>query len=333
MRSHRSLWLIFIVVGVFQVIAPGSTHSATPRNSPPVAASPDEGGTPSQPENSVSIPGPLRSFLRMAGMRQRVSDPEVLPLLARNVILNGYQIGRPTEYLILLRHYFAQAKELRTLAGSDENIHVKGCNDAGQLLNVLGYKTRGECGHPGMTLITSDSQRAFLTIDSGFPLVDLEEALQKDGPFAYPYAGSSVPAMFGAADWKVLAANGHEDRDLIEILLYEPDVARLYWALSRIDPDTRVALKNDIGLEKLRPFAAALDHYGSQICIRGGAVVVPGGQKAAKEWQNLAERARESRQSLFPNCSTKTADGWRLILTPWREPIRASKNISLRVSD
>ena len=39
----------------------------------------------------VTIPGPLRSFLRMAGISQKVSPEEVIPLLARNVFVLGYE--------------------------------------------------------------------------------------------------------------------------------------------------------------------------------------------------------------------------------------------------
>ena len=73
---------------------------------------------------TVTIPGPLRSFLRMAGISQKISTEEVLPLLARNVAVEGYQgrkdsKGRPTEFLILLKRYVEQARELVTLAGPE----------------------------------------------------------------------------------------------------------------------------------------------------------------------------------------------------------------------
>ena len=38
----------------------------------------------------VSIPGPIRSFLRMAAISQKVPPEEVLPFLARNVVVEGY---------------------------------------------------------------------------------------------------------------------------------------------------------------------------------------------------------------------------------------------------
>src|SRR6266404_9202561 len=42
------------------------------------------------PSASVTIPGPLRPFLRMAGISQQISPGEVLPLLAREVEMDGY---------------------------------------------------------------------------------------------------------------------------------------------------------------------------------------------------------------------------------------------------
>jgi len=56
------------------------------------------------------IPGPLKPFLRLAGISQKVSAEEVLPLLSRNVFTEGFQgTSRPTEFLVLLRRYVVQA--------------------------------------------------------------------------------------------------------------------------------------------------------------------------------------------------------------------------------
>jgi hypothetical protein len=300
-RFFLSLFFVFVF---FETPAAADAHAATPLSSSGQnAASPES-------ENSVTIPGPLRSFLRMAGMRQRVSPTEVLPILARNVVLHGYQTRRATEYLILLRRYFHQAKELADLAGPDGNIRVNGCKEAEPLLRVLGYRTQGECGGTGLTLVTADPQRAFLTIDSGFPLLDLEEALQNTLPFVCPYAGSAVPVLFAPGDWTALTKeSGKSDRDLVESLLYEADLARLYWALSRIDPETRAELKRDVGLANLLPLAPALDFYGSQICIRGGALVVPGGRNAEKEWQGLVGANPRTPAEFIPQLLKKDR-GW-----------------------
>src|SRR6185436_17782827 len=60
----------------------------------------------------ITIPGPLRSFLRMAAISQKASPDEILPFLARSVFVNGYRRGEPTEYLNLLQGYLNQAREL-----------------------------------------------------------------------------------------------------------------------------------------------------------------------------------------------------------------------------
>ena len=65
------------------------------------------------------IPGPLRPLLRMSGISQDVSPAEVLPMLARNISLWGYQNNQPTEYLNLIDRYVHQARELQALSGPD----------------------------------------------------------------------------------------------------------------------------------------------------------------------------------------------------------------------
>src|SRR6266404_7662573 len=96
--------------------------------------------TPAAAATTVAIPGPLRSFLRMAAISQKVSPDEVLPLLARNVVTEGYHgwqesPGKPTEYLILLSHYVDQARQLVALAPNGA-IHAANCDEAKPLLAV-----------------------------------------------------------------------------------------------------------------------------------------------------------------------------------------------------
>ena len=98
----------------------------------PAAVSP---AAPVVNDGEVVIPGPLRPFLRMAAISQQVAPAEVLPLLARNVVIDGYRGAldkdpKPTEFLILLKRYLQQAKELQTLAGKEQTLRVANCQDA-----------------------------------------------------------------------------------------------------------------------------------------------------------------------------------------------------------
>ena len=240
---------------------------------------------PPLPATTV-IPGPLRSFLRMAAISQKAPAEDVLAFLARNVMVEGYHFwsgkksGKPTEYLKLLMNYTEQARELRELAGLDGVLRVAGCSDVQPLLATLGYRFRDSCG-PDSVLQTGDPEKAFLTVDSGFPLVDLEEALRTGTPFAHPFTGSQVPTLFSPNDWVV----GEED--VIDSLMQNPQLARLYWALARLDEETRTALWQDPGMQTLLPLASVLDFYGSHITIRSGRVLVPGGARSESAWKDL----------------------------------------------
>ena len=105
-------------------------------------------------KQTINIPGPLRSFGRMAAISSDLMPDEVLGALARNVVTNGYQASHSndaleqTEYLKLVHRYLSQARELEKLAGVDKVIKTENCESAnvGDLLKVLGYRMRGGCG-------------------------------------------------------------------------------------------------------------------------------------------------------------------------------------------
>jgi hypothetical protein len=223
----------------------------------------------------------------MAGISQKIPPEDVLPELARNVSAQGYQNGRETEFLLLLQRYVRQARELQALAVNGE-LRIAHCADAGPLLQVLGYRLRNGCGEKDASLVTLNPESAFLTIDSGFPLTRLEEALETDTPFTCPYAPLRVPALFKTTDWTNLSywrkpGNG----DLIDVLLHDPHVARLYWAFAKIEPESAQALQRSAGLSNLLPYASVLDFYGTQISIRSRRVLVPGGKAADSSWSEL----------------------------------------------
>jgi len=261
----------------------GSSASPDPAQSPAVARS---------QADEVVIPGPLRSFLRMAGVSQKIPPEDVLPELARSVYGLGYERGggqlHETEFLVLLRRYLRQARELQSLAGPTAEIRVEHCADAGPVLKVLGYHLKGACGQKDATLTPLNPDSAFLTVDSGFPLTRLEQSLQEDTPFVYPYAPSKVPVLLRTTDWTNLSTSKQFPKgDLLELLLHDQQVANLYWAFSRIDPETAGVLQRSIGLTTLLPYAAALNFYGTELCVRSRRVLVPGGAAAEPAWKDL----------------------------------------------
>jgi hypothetical protein len=258
---------------------------------------------------TVVIPGPLRSFERMAAISQKTPPEKVLPLLARNVFAQGYDIGRPTEFLILLDRYLRQARELQQLAGPSGYLRIPDCDHANTLLVILGYRLRSGCGQKEVYLMTSDSERAFLTIDSGFPLTTLEQALRKNVPFTYPFPTTRVPVLLTESDWLALANRRGGEGFLVDMLVRNPSVARLYWAFSKMDADTQMALQRSPGLSRLLPYGGVLDFYGTQICIQSGRVVVPGGAAAEAAWKDLVGASPKSYGDFVTRLVSKD-NGW-----------------------
>jgi hypothetical protein len=246
----------------------------------------------------------------MAAISQKVSPGDVLPLLARNVVIEGYSgAGRrrkPTEFLTLLMRYVEQARELQALAGSEGVIRISDCREAQPLLTTLGYRLAQPCG-PGATVETADPKKAFLTVDSAFPLADLEQAMRGGKPFVHAFPSTQVPVLFTPGDWTALSR--HKSEDVLDVLLHDPAVARLYWALARIEEHTREAMHQSPGLQKLVALGPVLDFYGSHLYIQAGRVVVPGGASAEAAWTNLVGASPESSGDFITRLLARD-EGW-----------------------
>jgi hypothetical protein len=236
---------------------------------------------------TAPIPGPLRSFARMAAISPDSAPEDILPALARNVVTNGYQASHSndaleqTEYLKLVHRYLTQARELEKLAGEQKTIKIDSCESAtvAELLRILGFRMRGGCGSE-VVLETVNAARAFLTTDSGFPVNDLEQALRTNRPFTYDFRSTPVPVLFGPEYW-MGNAKEKEPNGFIDTFISDPSLCRLYLGMSKLDPDTAEAMKASIAFSRLRVFAHVLDFFGGMFEIRGGKAVAPGGQRSA----------------------------------------------------
>ncbi len=265
--------------------------------------------------NYVEIPGPLRSFARMAAISPDIAREDVMASLAHNITLNGYSATRaseslePTEYLKLVIRYLSQARELEKLAGPEKILRVDMCESTvtGDLLRILGYRMRGGCGSD-VALETVNPSRAFLTIDSGFPLSELETALRTNRPFTLDYHPSRVPILYGPEYWQPAVA-GQKPADFIDFFLADPSICRLYSATAALDPDTAEQIRKDLPAAKAKVYAHVLDFFGSMFEVRDGKAIVPGGARSEKMWAELVGVSPEKGAAFFERLIEKD-DGW-----------------------
>ena len=269
---------------------------------------------PASEQAYIEIPGPLASFARMAALSPDLKPDELLPALARNVVTNGYQATNAaegldqTEYLKLVVRYLSQARELTKLAGEDKMLRIDSCESAatGDLLRVLGYRIRGGCGSD-VVLETVNASRAFLTIDSGFPLEQLEEALRTNRPFLLDYHPARIPVLYTLDYWQ--SAKDRTQGEFVDYFLADPLLCRLYVALSKLDTDTAEELRKQIPAQRLKIFAHVLDFFGGMFQIRDGKAVVPGGARSEKAWADLVTTSPDRGAAFFEKLISKD-DGW-----------------------
>ncbi len=274
--------------------------------------------TPRAPVSTglASIPGPIRSFSRMAALSPDLTPDELLGALARNIVTNGYQAAGnnegldQTEYLKLVYRYLSQAKELEKLAVKDQKIQIDQCDSeqTGELLKVLGYRMRGACGGD-LVLETVNASRAFLTIDSGFPLSELETALKTDQPFVYNFAPTQVSVLYGPEYWSDMKEKEKAEQSFIEFFMSDPQLCRLYLGLSKLDPATAEDLKKAMPVQRLRAFSHVLDFFGGMLQIRNGKVAVPGDPRSAAVWTEMIGVNPDNGPAFLERLISKD-DGW-----------------------
>ncbi len=269
-----------------------------------------------QPMQTIPIPGPLRSFARMAALSPDLAPEELLGGLARNVVTNGYQASASsdsldqTEYLKLVFRYLSQARELEKLAADTNHvIKIENCESAkaGDLLRVLGYRMRGGCGSE-VVLETVNATRAFLTIDSGFPLAQLEQSLRTNRPFEYDFQPTRVPVLHGKDYW--LGAQERQATEFIDVFLSDPALCRLYLGVSKLDTETSDQIRKQMPVTRLKAFAHVLDFYGGMFQIHNGVAIVPGGEKAWPSWTELAGGKSPKEGAIFFERLLTKDDGW-----------------------
>jgi hypothetical protein len=267
------------------------------------------------PEHYIEIPGPLSAFARMIAITPELEPENVLPAIARNVVTSGYQASasyeglQQTEYLKLAIRYLSQARELEKLADEQKVIRIETCDSpqTAELLRVLGYRMRGGCGSE-VILETVNATRAFLTIDSGFPLAELEQALRTNRPFVHDFKPSRVPILYGEDYW-LSAQEKKRGEPFINVFLGDPSLCRLYLGLSKLSPETSAAMRKAADVQRLKAFAHVLDFFGSLFEVRDGRAVVPGGNRTAAMWEKLVGVSPNDPGEFFVRLIAKD-DGW-----------------------
>lgn len=266
------------------------------------------------PMGVIEVPGPMRGFARMAALAPDIPRDDMLLALARNVVTNGYQAVTgaesldQTEYLKLVLRYLSQARELDKFSGESKTIQIENCESekTGELLKILGFRLRGACGGD-VVLETVNASRAFLAMDSGFPLAQLEQALRTNRPFTHDFKPTRISVIFSSDYW--LSAKEKSAGEFIDAFLNDPSMCRLYLGLAKLDPETAEDVRRSMPLQRIRAFAHVFDFFGGMFRVRNGVATVPGGERSSAAWAELAGIGPDKGVAFIEKVVTKD-DGW-----------------------
>src|ERR1035441_7601792 len=117
------------------------------------------------------------------------------------------------------------------------------------------------------------------------------------------------PPLFGSCQERWAKKGCLDAYALLDMLLRDRSVYRLYSALAKSDRQTRIALMRSPGLKRLLPYAALLDFYGGWITIRNGQVAVPGGPGKEQAWKDLVGASPQSSGEFVTHLLAKDR-GW-----------------------
>ena len=147
---------------------------------------------------------------------------------------------------------------------------------------------RGGCGSD-VVLETVNATRAFLTIDSGFPLAELEQALRTNRPFTYDYQPTQVPVLYGPEYW--LSAQG-EDSGRVHRPVPRRSVAvpPLPGPVEARSGNRRRTAQGACPSAASGPSRTCSISSAACSEIRNGKAVVPGGAAPRAAWADLVGR-------------------------------------------
>ena len=159
-----------------------------------------------------------------------------------------------------------------------------------------------------MVLETVNASRAFLTIDSGFPLAELEQALRTNRLFTLDYHPARIPVLYTVDYWQ--SAKDKAPGEFIDYFLSDPSLCRLYLGLGKLDPNTAAVLRAGNSRAPASRFTPIFSTF-SEGCsrLRDGKVVVPGGARSEKAWADMAGTGIEKPAAFFERLLAKD-DGW-----------------------
>jgi hypothetical protein len=249
--------------------------------------------------DGVWVPGGMRALGFIARGKAKSTPERFVADYCRAIVANAGQPDAGPQYIVRVRSYFERMAALESLGrreGERLTVTLSAADRPGQRLtervsNLLGWRARAEQSRLVLEVAerTTQSKRKETATALDIDEVGMQEALQAGRPFPLEVRYEKAPVLLGERAWRAaFYPKENLTGGLLEALVRDPRLARLYLALSQLDPRTRDALLQGLELHGLLPFAGLLHRHAAAFGIVEGRASVPGGRPAEPVWAKLA---------------------------------------------
>ena len=265
--------------------------------------------------STIVVPGGIR------GMAEAVEiDPTVPPLrfvaeYARAVLQGTAPLDRE-KFKHRIRLYQQTIQSLKTLGrenhdGTQISIDIRtnqGFDQGQKVLNLLGWRIVRTKSNVLIEIGTDEDAAVRQTFASALDVDELsiKRRLEAGQTVTFTILDEPASVIFDEPFWfSAILRQPQPRRSLLEEMLENPQVTRLYMGLAGMNDETRRALVSSINPDDLLKQSQQLSFYGSSIVIEAGRVVLPGGDQAASAWNELVEVSPDRAPQFIENLIRK----------------------------
>ena len=251
-------------------------------------------------KKGIWIPGGFDALAFVARAQPGAKAGTFLVEYSRTLISNSTTGGEKEHELYRkgISGYFEQLKQLLALStrkGNRAELTLSIANKQSQtqteaVLSMFGWKLRHTKQQVTVESIekSGQSQKQDLPAALGIDQGAMQDAFQTGKPFQIEIPFEWAPIVLDEAAWRTSVPSDKYLGGLAEAMSQRPEVARVYFGLSSVDPSTAAILAYDVGLSALLTrYANLLALYAPALSMAGGRVIVPGGVAAEPVWTKL----------------------------------------------
>jgi tetratricopeptide (TPR) repeat protein len=273
-----------------------------------------------QAASTIAVPGGIKGMAQAVEVEPHVSSQRFLEEYGRAILRTNTRAPDHREaFRNRLQLYARTVQRLKSLGRStgdatELTIDLQtnaGIDRAERVLDLLGWRIR-QSRNTFLVEVGTDEEAALRqTFGSslGIDELQMKTRLEQRQTFMFRIVDERAPIIFDEQFWFAsILKEPRPRRSLLEEMLENPAIARLYIGLTGMNSETQRAILQAVEPDQLLKRSARLAVYGSSIAIENGRIMLPGGVEATTAWSKLVE-ASPARAGQFLGNLIRMDDG------------------------